>query len=160
RHRRYLDRLLAHRDGEVRRPLHDAEGTAHRRRAHALLRRALVRVTRRDIEPVDVAAEAFLLLGVGDGRLEHLRDVLRDALLRELQRRERVIHATATNQVEHQAGFLRRRPDIARGGFRFDHVLSLVPELKLGPTYSVYLTAGAAAAGAAAGVAAFSDFAA
>ena len=67
----------------------DAERAAHRRRAHPLLRRPLVRVARRHEQPIDVAAEPVLLLRVGDRRPQHLRDVARDRLARELQRRER-----------------------------------------------------------------------
>ena len=122
RHWRHLDRLLAHRDGEVRRPLDDAKGAAHRSRTHALLRGALVGVARRDEEPIDVAAEALFLLGVGNGRLEHLRDVARHALLRVLQRGERVVHGPAANEGEDEARLLRRRPDVARRGYRLDHV--------------------------------------
>ena len=75
-----LLRPLGHLHGQVRRALQHAERAAHRRRTHALLRRSLVGVARRHEQPIDVAAEAVLLLRVGDRRAQHLRDVLGDAL--------------------------------------------------------------------------------
>src|SRR5262249_20201310 len=75
---------------------------------------------RLDVEPLDVAAESVLLRRVGDRRAQHLLDVARDALARELQRRQRGVDVAAADEVEHQAGLLGRRPDVARGGVGFD----------------------------------------
>jgi hypothetical protein len=65
--------------------------------------RARVGVARRDEEPIDVAAEAVFLPGVGDGRLEHL------AMSRHALRISSVAsawnHGPAANQVEHQPAF-------------------------------------------------------
>ena len=115
----------AHR--EVRRPLQHAERAAHRRRPHALLRRPLVGVARRHEQPIDVAAEPVLLLRVGDRRPQHLRDVARHRLARELQRRERAVDVLAADQVEHEPGLLGRGADVARGRLRLNHDASSPP---------------------------------
>ena len=91
----------------------DAERAPHRRRPHALRRRPLVRVARRHEEPVDVAAEPFLLLRVGDRRPQHLRDVAGHRLARELQRRQRLVDVLAANEIEHEPGLLGRGPHVA-----------------------------------------------
>ena len=76
-------RPLGHLDSQVRGALDDAEGAAHRRRADALLRRTLVGVAGVDHQPLDVAAEAVLLLRVGNRRPQHLLDVAGHRLARE-----------------------------------------------------------------------------
>src|SRR4029079_18131875 len=83
-------------------------------------RRPLVGETRRHEQPVDVAAEAVLGLGVGNRRAQHLLDVARDPLAGELQRRQRVVDVAAADQIEHQARLLRRGTDVLRGGVAFD----------------------------------------
>ena len=120
-HARDLQRPLRHLHRQVRGPLDDAERAAHRRRTHALHRRPLVGVARRHEEPLDVAAEAFLLLRVGDRRAQHLRDVARDRLARELQRRERLVDALAANQLQHEPRLLGRRANDFGGCLCFDH---------------------------------------
>ena len=106
-----LLRPLRHVHREVRRPLQHAERAAHRRRPHALLRRPLVRVARRHEQPVDVAAEAVLVLRVGNRRAQHLRDVLGDRLARELERRQRLVDVLAADQRRARA-----RPSAPRSG--------------------------------------------
>src|SRR5205814_846008 len=66
-------------------------------------------------------AEAFLLLRVGDRRAEHFRNVLGDRLARKLERRERAIDVLPADETEHEAGLLRRGPDVACRCLRFDH---------------------------------------
>ena len=109
-----LRRPLGHRHRQVGGALDDAERAAHRRRADALLRRALVGVARGHEEPLDVAAEAFLLLRVGNRRAQHLLDVARDALAGELERRQRRVHVTAADEVEDEPRLLRRRAHVLR----------------------------------------------
>ena len=121
RGRRDRLRPLGHVHGQVRGALDDVERPAHRGGADPLHRRPLVREAGLHVEPVDVAAEAFLLLRVGHGRAQHLRDVARHALAGELQQRERLVHVTAADEVEHEARLLRGRPDVLRGRFALDH---------------------------------------
>ena len=117
---RDLQRPLGHVHRQVRGALHDAERAAHRRRTHTLHRRPLVGVARRDIQPIDVAAEAVLLLQVGDRRAQHLRQLARDRLARELQRRQRLVDVLAANQLAHQPRLLGRRAHAARCCLCFD----------------------------------------
>ena len=63
--------------------LHHAKGATHRGRADPLHARALIGEALCDKQPIDVSAEARLLLRVGDRRTQKLFDVLRDDLPRE-----------------------------------------------------------------------------
>src|SRR5262245_37705644 len=105
----------------MRGALQHAERPSHRRRPHALLRRPLVRVARRDEQPIDVAAEAVFVLRVRDRRAQHLRDVVGDSFARVLQRRERAVDVLAADQTEHEPGLLRRGPHVPSSGLRLNH---------------------------------------
>src|SRR6185436_20548274 len=89
---------------------------------HALHRHALIRETRRNVEPIDIAAESLFLLQIRDCRAKDLGQLARDDLARELQRRERLIHALAANEIADEAGLLRRGPNAARGCVCFNHL--------------------------------------
>ena len=117
---RNLQRPLRHVHGQVRGALHDAERAAHRGGTDALHRRPLIGVARRHEQAIDVAAESFLLLRVGDRRAQQLRDVVADALARELQRRERAVHVASADQVHHEPGLLGRRADVTSCRVRFN----------------------------------------
>jgi hypothetical protein len=95
-----------HRD--VRLPLLDLIGTAHRRGLHALLTRTFVDVDLRDHEVVDVRAR-LRVLRVGDGRAEELLEVLRHRLAGEAEDVERFLDLLAAHQVGHETDLLGRR---------------------------------------------------
>ena len=59
----------------------------------------VVGVARRDEQPLDVAAEAVLLLRVGHRRAQHLRHVAGHRLAAELQRRQRLVDVLAADQI-------------------------------------------------------------
>ena len=122
---RDLDRTFRDLYGQVRRSLDHAKGAAHRGRTDTLHRLPLVGVARRHEKAFDVAAEAFLELRVGDGRAQHLRQLARDQLARELQRCQGLVHPLAADQGAHQPGLLRRRANALRRGSRFDHLDAL-----------------------------------
>ena len=70
-----------------------------------------------DVQPVHV--QIFEPVGrVGDGRLQHLQDRGRDALVDGAQRGARRARLLAADQVHDQARFLRGDPDVS--GFRFN----------------------------------------
>ena len=103
----------------------DPKRASHRCRAHALLRRSVVGVALRHEQPRHVAAERFLLLGVGYRRAEHLRHVARHRLAAELQRRQRIVHVLAANKVQHEPGLLGRGAHVLGCGFSANHGLTL-----------------------------------
>src|SRR5262245_32017268 len=146
----------------MRRPLHHTKCPAHRGRTNPLHARALIGPGLCNEEPIHVAAEAFLLLRVGYRRAQHLLDVARDELLRELERRKRLRDVASADLIEDEARLLRRRADVPRGRVRFDHDFSLPPPTGAAPppppAPAPPPPAGAAAAAAAANCAAFSAF--
>ena len=69
------------------------------------------------IERVDV--EVMVVLGIGDRRGEHLRNLGRHALGRELQDVERFLDLAAADQLRNQVELLRRTTDHGADGERF-----------------------------------------
>src|SRR5205085_2178136 len=52
---------------------------------------------------------------------KQLRDIRRDRLLREPERRKRAVDVLAPDQIEHESGLLRRRAHVAGGGVGLNH---------------------------------------
>src|SRR6185436_8849811 len=143
-----LQRPFRDAHGQVRCALGDTERPAHRGGTHALHRRPLVGVARLDEQPLNVAAEAVLLLRVGDRRPQHLGDLAGDRLPRELEGCQRLVDAFAANQLAHEARLLGRGADAARGRLSLDHDAFAPPPPP--PPAPAGAPAGAAAAVAAA----------
>src|SRR5487761_438877 len=109
--------VLGHFDDNVARALLVAERPAHWRRAQPLPAWPFVDEAARDPQRIHIQRFAGLLrlvLGIGDGAMEHLGNFARDALFRELQNLQRFRGAMAANQVNHQPRLLRRHANEAR----------------------------------------------
>ena len=102
----------AHDDRDVAGALADAGGAAAGTGAPALERGALVGVAGRHVELVGV--DLVVLLGVGDGRGEHLADVGGDGALGELEDLVGVVDVQAADEVEDLAGLVGRHAEVAR----------------------------------------------
>src|ERR1700730_16462569 len=115
--------VLGYANPDMRGALLVAECAAHRRGTETLPARAFVHETLADKEPVDIERRASifsLALGVGDGAAQHFFNVLRGALRRVAERVQRVLRALPTNQIDNQAGLLRRHAHMARHSVSFN----------------------------------------
>ena len=111
--RRDLARPLRDPHRQVRGPLDDAERAAHRGRTDPLLRRPLVGVARRRRTAARRRRRTrpcCCALAIAERSTFSMSRAI--ALARELQRRQRVVDVAAADQIEHQPGLLRRRPDV------------------------------------------------
>src|SRR5215208_1966282 len=106
--------LRREQDREVTGALADRRRTAHRARPEALERRTLVGVRRLDEQVL--AVELVVVLGVRDGRLEHLAPVARHGAGREREDRARLLDRLATDVVADEASLAGRRADVLRVG--------------------------------------------
>src|SRR5438128_8878366 len=117
---------LRHRPRDVRGAADDLVGAAHGRRPHALLRRPLVGVGRRDHEVFLVQAPLLVLVRhvhrVGDGRAQRLLHVARHRLLGEAQDRDGIGCLLAADEVQHEPGLLGRGADVLAGRLDLEHV--------------------------------------
>ena len=86
------------------RPLDDAISAAFGTRHDALQRTPFVDENGGDFQVVNVCA--FVMLGVGYGRLQHFLDDLGGFLVAESQQVERFAHLLPADLVGDQAGFL------------------------------------------------------
>ena len=93
--------------------LEDLRCATLRARAPTLERRPLVHERLDDVQVVCV--ELVVVLGVGDCRLEHLRDVTTNVTGGELEEDTGVLDAVVTDVVDDQARLARRRADVACG---------------------------------------------
>ncbi len=123
------DMMLGDADPQMRGALLVAECAAHRRGTQTLPARAFVHVTGVDVQLVHVERRAGifgLAFGIGDGAAQHLFNVLRGTLLREVQRVQRVLGLLPANQIHHQASLLRRHAHMLGQRVRFDVGLRLL----------------------------------
>mgnify|MGYP006917327851 CR=1 FL=1 len=85
-------------------------------------REATQRLAFLDVNPADpefVHVCTIVVLGIGNGRFEHLLENLRRFLGREIQDIERSFHRLSANLVCHQATLLGRNPDTAQDCLSF-----------------------------------------
>ena len=78
----------------------------------ALEHRALLDVDGLHLQFVDIGA--VVVLGIGDGRLQHFLDDLGALLRAERENVERLVHRQAADQVGDEPSFLRRQADTAQ----------------------------------------------
>src|SRR6478752_4190068 len=116
--------LVANRHVHMARGLADAIAATLGARGEALERGALLDVDGLDLQFVDVGT--VVVLGVGDGRLEHLLHDHSGLLLRELQDVERLIDLLAADQVSDQTALVDRKADAAEDCTCFRHGRSLL----------------------------------
>src|SRR5436305_14175444 len=111
-----LSDVLDH-ERDVARALADLRGAAVGTRAEALERRALVDPAALDDEVL--LDDPRILLGVGDGALQHLRHRARGAEGRELKTPLRLDHVRAPDEVDGPPRLARRDPYVfgCRSGF-------------------------------------------
>src|SRR5215213_12004065 len=93
--------LRREQDRQMAGALANRRGATHRARPEALERRTFVGVRRLDEEIL--AVELVVVLGVGDGRLEHLAPVARHGTGRELQDRACLLDRLAADVVADEA---------------------------------------------------------
>src|SRR3954447_2710606 len=103
-------------DREVAGALPDARRASQRARAVALQRRTLVHEGSRHVELV--RHQLVVVLRVGDRGVQKLQDVVRRGALRVHQDRPRLVHALATDVVDHEARLARRAAHVL--GLRLD----------------------------------------
>ena len=118
-------------DGDVAVALDDAVAAALGARHEALQHRRGVDVDARDLQLVDVGA--LVVLGVGDGRLQHLVDQVRALLRHELQHVERAPDRLAAHHVGHQAALLRRDARVAQDWLSLPWSSPYLPSTFLSP---------------------------
>ena len=104
-------RILCELDRDVARALENLVDAAAGARAPALQRRALVGVGGLHDQVVAVPVQERVRLGVGDGRAQHLLDVLGGRALREREDRPRLGHAAPADVREHDPRLARREAD-------------------------------------------------
>ena len=107
-------RILCELDRDVARALENLVDAAAGARAPALQRRALVGVGGLHDQVVAVPVQERVRLGVGDGRAQHLLDVLGGRALREGEDRPRLGHAAPADVREHDPRLARREADPLR----------------------------------------------
>src|SRR6185437_11270801 len=98
----------------MRSALEDARTATLGTRVHALHDRAFVNINARDLQFVHVGAD--IVLGVGDGRQQHLANQVRRLLVGVLQHRAGGAHGHAADQIGDQARLLRRNARTAQDG--------------------------------------------
>src|SRR6185437_10789655 len=101
-------------NGNVRSALEDARTATLGARVHALHDRAFVHIDARDLQFVHVGAD--VVLGVGDGRQQHLANQVRRLLVGVFEHRAGRAHGHAADQVRHQTRLLRRDARTAQDG--------------------------------------------
>src|SRR5437899_2109171 len=113
----------AHDDRDVAAALADARGAATGPGAHAAQRLALVGEARRDEQ---VLGDLVVVVGgVGDGRREHLADHDGGVTLGEAQDLVGRGDVLAADEIEHDAGLVRREADVTRHGARAGTLVGL-----------------------------------
>src|SRR5437868_11147028 len=102
---------VAHDDANVAGLLADCIAAAFGTRGEALERRCLVDIDRHDPELVDI--RAFVVLGVGDGRLEHLLQDARALLRAEREQIQRLVDGQPADLIGDEPAFLGRQANAA-----------------------------------------------